>query len=116
MLILLIGSPIDDRKAIKHIRVRLVLQGAPQRMSVHTPFLPQSQYWKEHQLVPLGLAAGGVVSLGIASVGFAWWYGADYFHHQGAYDRNWVGYDVFTFVGLLLFTVCSSSGVTLLYV
>ncbi|RNE99808.1 putative ferric reductase [Trypanosoma rangeli] len=85
-------------------------------MSVHTPFLPQSQYWKEHQLVPLGLAAGGVVSLGIASVGFAWWYGADYFHHQGAYDRNWVGYDVFTFVGLLLFTVCSSSGVTLLYV
>ncbi|ORC86169.1 putative ferric reductase, partial [Trypanosoma theileri] len=57
----------------------------------------------------------GITSLGIASMGFGWWNGADYFH-QGVYPNGWVGYDVFTFIGLLLFTVFSSSGVTLLYV
>ncbi|RNE95324.1 ferric reductase [Trypanosoma conorhini] len=49
-------------------------------------------------------------------MGLAWWHRADYFHHQGSYDSGWVGYDVFTFIGLLLFTACFSVGVTLLYV
>ncbi|KAH9600198.1 hypothetical protein LSM04_007193 [Trypanosoma melophagium] len=58
----------------------------------------------------------GITGLGTASMGFGWWNRADYFHHIGEYPNGWVGYDVFAFIGLLLFTVFSPSGVTLLYV
>ncbi|PWU90346.1 putative ferric reductase transmembrane protein [Trypanosoma cruzi] len=84
-------------------------------MSVHTPFLSPPQYPKDPQWGTIGLMAVGVICSGIASMGLSWWHNADYFHHQGSYSRGWVGYDVFTFIGLLLFTVFAPVGVTLLY-
>lgn len=69
----------------------------------------------------LALATARLLAVGafccVAAVcGFVVWLEADYFHHVGEYEHGWVGYDVRTFTGLVLFTLCSSGGVVLVHI
>ncbi|KAH9600218.1 hypothetical protein LSM04_008610 [Trypanosoma melophagium] len=85
-------------------------------MDLDSSLLPSQVYQKDSHIMGIGATLLGALGIGIASMGFGWWNRADYFHHIGEYPNGWVGYDVFAFIGLLLFTVFSPSGVTLLYV